>query len=87
MLNQPCSQASGKSTATQLVASLPSQTVAEPRLLLAKNMAFKALPGQQTCLSISERNIPFLLPSASVGFKGILTEGPTGNFVTLAANI
>lgn len=57
------------------LASLPSQTVAEPRLLLAKSMAFKALPGQQTCPSISERNSPFLLPSASVGLKGFSLKG------------
>lgn len=45
MLSQPCSQANGKGTATQLVASLPSQSRGWTEALLAKNKAFKALPG------------------------------------------
>lgn len=78
MLNQSCSQANGKETTTQLVVSL-----SRPKQWLnlgfdLPNTAFNVLPGPQTGLLISERKGTSLLPSASGGFLGLLTEQPNG---------
>lgn len=49
-----------------------------PSFSLPKTCPFQALTGPQTCLSISERNDPFLSPAAAVGFEE--TERPNQEF-------
>lgn len=80
MLHRSWFQAKSRWTATQRAASVPSQSNGWTQASPCQKRAFKALPGPQTSLSISERNDPFLSPSASVGFKGIVTEWPNREF-------
>lgn len=77
--NATCPQASGKGTGTQLWLLFPAKSVAEPRLLLAKNVAFAALPrAPNKPFDVTEKQSSFS-PSASVGVTGFHTEWPQGS--------
>lgn len=80
ILHRSWFQAKSRRTATQLVASVSGQSTGWTWASPCQKQAFQALTGPQTCLSISERNDPFLSPSAAVGFEETITEHPNQEF-------